>query len=527
MFRLIISEFKQLTRKPIWLFIFAVTIVVSIFLPRSSITHLTVIPGMVYFIMIMSLLLSIYGAESARADKTYQVDETLSVTPLYRKYFMAKLIYWLMLSAFIYVLFYAAVLSYIGLIHSNITSEDVYRSLVYTLLVWFIPFFFSILIGYIIYSWLPSFYSYLFIVVIWFLTMPYNSMIGLIPRNWSGWIINGDPNIIQIFSTNPLESLEINRGYFIQRIFMFLILFSGYLLAKYKIQTKIRITAALLLVISVLLPLFSPYVPYITGGNSLSSSSVIFPENKGQSQSGYRITKYIFHLNHGQSNHELKYTVNVEIEAEQDDIEFALLDDFKINSIHMNNKAVVVSRSGNLVKLQIPEKTGILQMDIETDSFIPIGPSTIQLVATTAWYPMIPDEARDPYNNAIKEQYEVHWEPANHKQIKSNLQRLSRSHWSGTAYGPTFLMGRFTEVDNVIFPKYQTAEKTERINRGLAEIFDNNNKKYNKSEQLPPYVYYVSTFYGMQANPDEAYVYPNVFPNQEILNLFYLKKGEE
>lgn len=527
MFKLIGFEFKQLNRKPIWLSIFAVTIVVSIFLPRSNITNLTVVPGMVYFIMVMSLILSIYGAESARSETNQQIDETFSVTPFYRKYFLGKLIYWLILSMIIYVIFYAAVLGYIGFVHQNITSEDVYDSFVYTFLCWFFPFFFSIIIGYVVYSVVPSLYSYLIIIVVWFLTMPYNSMIGIIPREWSGWMINGDPNIIQIFSSSPLESLGVNKGYYFQRLFMFLILFSGYLLVKYKRNNNIRITAACILLFSALIPVFSPYVPYITGGEGLSPSSLALPENKERIQSDYQVKKYRFHFKHGQSNHKLKYTVDIEIESEQDVIDIVLLDDFRINSTNMNKKPVSMNRSGNLVELKIPERNGTLQMEIETDTYSAIGPTTVQLVATTPWYPMIPSEAQDPYENGIKEDYEVYWDSPNKNQIWSNLNQLANSQWSGNAYGPTILMGKFGEIDNVVFPKYQSVERVERINKGLEQIFHDNNKKYNKSEQLPAHVYFVTTFYGMQANPEEAYIYPDVYPTQEILDLFYLRKGEK
>lgn len=526
MLKIVRMEFTQLVRKPLWFSIFALVIVASIFLPRANMTDLTVVPGMVYFVMIMTLILSLYGAEQARTEIKQQIDETFSVTPVYKKYVIGEIIYWLLLAFSIYIVFYLAVVGYIGIAHKNITIESIYQSLIYTLLCWFIPFFYSLIIGYVIYRWFPNILSYLIIIIVWFLTMPYNSMIGFLPREWGGWMINGDPNIIEVFSFYPLESLEINNGYYLQRIFMFLILISVYLLTKYKRILKIRVISIGLLAFSMLIPIFSPYVPYIIGSDSLEAATLPLSDDKIASNSDYQITKYIFHLKHGASNHKLKYKVDIEIKSEKDRISFVLLNDFQINSIKMNQNPVTIKRSDHVVQLELPESSGVLEMEIETNTYNAVGPSTIQLLATSAWYPMSPSEAKDPYGNGVKEDYEIYWESATPNSIGTNLDEKSTNYWVGKAYGPTILMGDLVKIGNVTFPEYTSLQRVKQINQGLNEIFQENNKKYNTDEKLPENIYFVTTFYGMQANPDEAYIYPDIYPTEDILRVFYRGKGD-
>lgn len=517
-------ELRQFFRKPIWTVIFALAILASIVLPRSSITDLTVVPGMVYFIMVMSLILFIYGAETARMEVSQHIDENISTMPFYKRYVWCKLLYWLSLCLIIYIIFYAAVLSYIGIVHHAIHKDNITESLLYTLLCWLLPFYYSIILGNVIYRWIPGIYSYLIIVFVWFLTMPYNSMLGFIPREWSAWIINGDPNIIEIFSTNPLESLEINKGYFMQRLFMTLILASLYLLSSYKRNLKVRTVALSVVACSLFIPFLSPFVPYITGGDSLGTATVRLPFDQDLLQSDLHVTKYSFRIKHGESNHDLNYDMDMEIESPQDRIHLVLLSDFEILSLKMNNSSVYFQRNGNLIEIQLPERRGILHWKIRTSTFIAVGPNTAQLIATMPWYPMVPKEAQNPYKYGAKEKYDIYWRsPVN--PILSNLQQNDNGHWTGTAYGPTILMGKFEHSNNIVYPRYESSERANRIYQGLTTIFKANNKKYKASEKLPNRIYYVTTFYGMQANPDEAYIYPDVYPVEDILKLFYPKAG--
>ena len=529
MLKIMKMEFLQLIRQPIWPTIFILFIIVAIFLPRANITDLTVIPGMVYFIMVMTLLLFIYGAERARLEINQQFDETISVTPLFRKYNRSTLLYWLVLSLLIYIVFYLAIVGYIGIVHRSITVGGVLESFTYTLFCWFIPFFSSIILGYVIYSWLPNIYSYLMIIGVWFLTMPYNSMVGILPREWGGWLINGDPNIIEINSVSFLESLVINNGYYIQRIFMFLIVMALYLWTRYKRNLKIKIFSISLLAVSMLVPIFSPYVPYITGKGSLDSATTLSltEEQSVTVSEEYQINKYTFNFKHGASNHDLKYRVAMDITSNTDHITLALLQDFKINTVTMSTSPVKMKRLGQLVQLELPERNGTIEMEIETSTYSPIGPTTAQLVATSAWYPMLPSEAQDPYHHGVKEDYELYWDSPMPHPILSNLDENNVNHWVGKAYGPTILMGKFDKIDNLTFPSYKLLQQIEPLTHTINEVMQKNNQEYNVSEKLPTHLYYAPVFNGIQANPDEVYINPESYSTSDIFNAFYRGEGNQ
>lgn len=525
MLNLIKMEFMQFLRNRFWLLLIIFTITISIILPRSNLTDITVIPGLVYFIMTMTLLLSIFGAEEARREISNHIDETISVTPFYKKNSLGQLLYWLLLSFVIFCLFYFATLGYIKLTYDNLTLESVIDSVKYAILCWFLPFFYSILIGYITYSLVPNLFSYLIVIVIWFLTMPYNSMIGFIPREWAGWLINGDPNITQINSSVFMESLEVNYGYYIQRIFMLTLLILFYFIKKYFRYLKIKIALASLITLSLIIPFSSPYVPYIKGSESLGSSYLNISEDIIYSD--YEILEYIFHIKHGASNHSLKYTVQLDINTNSKKVTFALLNDFNIQSVKMNNNVVSFKRLDNLVELNLPEKSGKLEMVINTDTYNAIGPTTVQLLATSAWYPMHINEAIDTYHHGIKEVYQVVWESAKQNTIITNLEEHSNKEWRGMAYGPTILMGDFERDENYVLPDIISESKVSIINKGISEIFQEYNQKNSMSKKLPDNIYYIYTFSGMQANPEEAYIYPDIYPTEDIFRIFFEGKGVE
>lgn len=526
MLKIIKLEFKQLLRVPLWFAIFILTVVASIILPRSNLTDLSVVPGMVYFVMVMSLALSIYGSEQARLEENQQMEETLSVTPNYRKFFWGRIIYWLILSALIYLLFYLTVLIYMAVVHHNTTTRDIIDSLFYTMMCWLIPFFYSLIIGYVVYRWFPSIYSYLIIIFIWFMTMPYNSLLGFLPRELSGWMINGDPNIQQIFSYIPVESLSVNKGYYIQRAFMLILLLSIYTLVSYYRSFKLKIFALCTTALAIMIPVFSPYVPYISGDDFLRSAAVSLPEASTSVGSDYKVKKYSFHLYHGESNHKFRYTVDMDLEARNSQIRFALMEDFQIKEVRMNDMPITMKRNDQIVQIELPKPKGILHMEVETNSYIAVGPTTIQLVATSAWYPMNPKEAQDPYANGIKEEYEVYWETPKPNPILTNLSQKSDQVWTGNAYGPTILMGKFSLSKEMIYPGNKSVEWMEEYQKNIEKIFEANNKKFNVPRHLPERTYYVTFFQGMQANPEESYIRLEEIPTEDIRRVFYSRKGE-
>jgi len=307
---------------------------------------------------------------------------------------------------------------------------------------------------------------------------------------------------------------------------MFLLLISAYTLVMYRRDRTKRNLAIATMVISLLIPTLSPYVPYITGSDTLGQA-VFHYNDEIQLNTGYKVNQYTFHLNHGESNHYFRYTVDMDIESQSDQISLALLEDFQVLSASLNERPIVPTRLGNVVQLELPEQIGTLHLEVETHTYQAIGPTTLQLIATSAWYPMNPLEAMDPYSQGVKEKYEIYWDSAKPNRILSNLAHPSENLWTGVAFGPTLLMGEFEHEGHLVFPRYKTLDRIQRFQQGVEDIFKDNNKKYAASAQLPPNVYYVTTFYGMQANPDEAYIYPNIYPNEDILRVFYpQKKGE-
>lgn len=525
MIKIIQFEFRKLLRKPLWLSMFLITILISIVLPRANITGLEVLAGMVYFVMIMSLVLGIYGAETARIEQKEKIEETIMVTPNHWFYSLGKIIYWGLLSLLLYIIFYGLICLYIGLKYNTLSWTGIQGTLEYTFLCWYIPFFFSIILGYVIFKFLSNIYGYVLYLVIWFLTMPYNSMLGIIPRKISGWLITGDPNLVEIFSTHPLESMEVNPGFYVQRIYMFILVISLYIYTKYRRRARVRRVVLAGVIIAFLIPLLSPYSPYITITSNIykTANSEVKITNSNQSEFKYRIRDYTFNIHHGASDHSMEYRVEMNILAENKHISLALLHDFKVQKATFNGISLDIKRGNEMITVTLPESEGKLSMDISTSSFLSVGPSTLGLIATSAWYPMHPLEALNPYNNAVKEKYKIYWKSNMPNPIISNLKQVSADFWEGEEYGPTLFMGKFSKHQNLVFPNYLTEQRILNINKGLEEIIKKYNKNYNTTAALPDHIYFVdaSVFRGMQANPDDVYVYPLVYPNQDIKRIFY------
>jgi hypothetical protein len=502
--------FKPLTGKLLWLSIFVLAGMAVLIFPALHLSEAKLFPGLVYFIMLVSLLFALYGAGGRSS--------AMETTDIWR-----RLASWLGLAFLVHLVLYAAVLGYIGFAYRNISLEGLQVTFIYTLLCWCIPFFYSAIMGYVIYSWLPCYYGYCLIVAVWFLTMPYNSILGLVPKKVAGWLVNGDPNISEVFSSQLLEGIEVNNGYYAQRMFMFLILISLYLMASYRRSLQINGAAAVLLIIAMTIPLVSPFVPYIEGKDEPQLAVFRLPAGTDEVQSDYTISKYVLHIRHGRSNHDLRYTVDMNIVSTSNRIQMALLNDFQIRSARLDQTPIIAEQRDQLVMLDLPEKQGVLHMEIETRSYHPVGPTTAQLVATSPWYPMNPLEAENPYEKATKEQYDIYWSSPAPNEIRSNLKQKSNLYWSGEAYGPTLLMGRFKEKRKVVYPHYKTVGQASGIKQRIESFVYDRNAKYRASVKLPSNLYYVSAFRGVQANPDEAYISAEANSYEDIERIFYRK----
>lgn len=508
-------------RTPLWLLLFLAILVVSLIMPAENLTSLEILPGMVYFIMAASLLLMIFGAETARMEKANYQTESLFILPKYRIHLLGKIIFWLLLSFLFYLLFYLEVIVYIGLMHGNITYESFLASLLYTLLCWFIPFFLSIVIGYLCYSAIPSIVTYVGIVLIWFLIMPYNSLTGFFAIPVSGWLVAGDPNIEQIHGTYRLEMLQLNYGFYIQRIAMLLLILSIFFAMQLK-GKKVRMVCTGGVLVALCIPLISPYVPYITESENIRSF-IIDEDLKHKDK--FNISEYNFIISHGRSNHELSYMVDIHLEAEEKEISLALLNAFTIIEARWNDESISFTHNQNLLDIQLPNNKGVLKLQVKTNSFVSVAPTFFELISTIPWYPMHPREATDPYHHALKEKYSIAIENMSPNQIYSNLPIIDNK-FVGEAYGPVLLLGDFERIGAIIAPKFKKKEQIAVHAERTQKIIEGINEKLAVSSKLPEKLYAVSTVNRFTSNPEEAFLYydERIDQSQNILESLYLKK---
>ncbi|AHD04083.1 hypothetical protein ABNC90_08710 [Paenibacillus larvae] len=327
MLRLMKFQALEFMRKPVWFVLFLGAIGVAVFLPSENLTDLYIIPSLIYMIMMMTLLFFLFGAEEARAEQMNNQIEFYRTTPKLISLLVSKLLYWLILATVVYFILYLTVVGYIQFTHHNVTIKLIGESFTYTVFCWLLPFYFSLLLGYLFYSIYPSLFSYLGIIVLWFLTTPYNSMLGFIPSWIGGWLINGDTNV-QLTATNiyPLEKMLPNTGVYIQRLFMCLLLLSlfGLIKAYQKVQLK-RVCGGLVIAVCTL-PIFSPYVPYITDPErtGLQDSVFTLPQGNLSNKLDYKISDYHIDFVHGQNNHDFNYTVDISLTSQKPEIVLAL-----------------------------------------------------------------------------------------------------------------------------------------------------------------------------------------------------------
>lgn len=519
-------ETIQFLRQPKWLVLFIGSIIISIILPRAIFSDFYNFPSMIYFVMSINLLFLFFGSEEARLEKKNHLIEQLKGLPFFNKFMINKLIYWVFISFIYYLIFYIAVILYIQFSTDELlTAHILQNTLLYTIMVWFIPFYFSILIGYLIYTLIPSILSYIFIVIVWFLIMPYNSMLGFIPNVIGAWVVNGDPNIEKIISVYQLENMKVNNGYYVQRGFMLILLTSLFALLRLNLSKKLKASVGMTSVFSLLIPFLSPYAPQIDNqhGNLLNENIFILTEEVNNKLFKYNLENYSFTIKHHGNMHELSYDVKVDIKSEQSNIQIALWDDFNVSEVKFNGDSIEYSHNNNLVSLSLPQIEGELTMSIETDSYSPIGPTTFELIGTTPWYPMNPLEAVSPYYSGKKEKYEITLE--NKSNVYSNLSKVDDRTWRGEVYGPTILKGDFINEDDDIFPIFKDHAEIELNKERIYTQIDSINIKLETDTVLTCQSFiFTTTLSAFNANPDECYnfINENIIRTETILSQIYL-----
>lgn len=524
----VIYECKQFVRRPIWIVLFIFSIVICIVLPRGNFTNFYDLPSMVYFVMTINLLFLLFGAEEARFEYKNNLSEQLRNLPYQNKYRIGKITFWGLLSFLYYLIFYASMLSYYVLFeHQELSLYNLQLTFTYTIFVWFIPFFFSILIGYIIFSLLPNISSYLLIILVWFLIMPYNSMLGFIPTFIGAWFINGDPNITQAISYYSLEIMQVNRGYFVQRSVMLFILISLYALLKLNLTIKSKYSLIVLLLFSLSIPFLSPFVPQISNEETgIDEKNYFTSTNILEKATNYTLTSYTFDINHHYNKHSLSYTVKIDLSANNSDIQLALWDEFKVKDLKFNNNHIDYLQKDNIVTLSIPELEGEIALFIETDNYDAIAPTSYELLATTPWYPMNPKEALDPYTRGEKESYYINL--SNSSGVSTNLEDVGNNQLEGEAYGPTILKGDFNKLDSFLYPSSINVKEVRVNKERVFNEVDKINQRLATNLSLSCESIIVTTLYPtFSANPNECYFFMNEDINQSsnIFTNFYLDEG--
>ncbi|KOY79987.1 hypothetical protein I6G82_18955 [Lysinibacillus macroides] len=518
-------------RQPKWSILFITSIIVSIVLPKNNLTSFSVLPLMVYFVMTINLLFLFYGAEEVRTEKKNFIIEQFKQLPLYNQMSINKLVIWGFITFGYYAIFYTTLLAYI---HYNSSEQLTFylfkTTLLYTFFMWFLPFYFSIIIGYIVFTFIPNIFSYIFMIFIWFLIMPYNSMLGFIPTSVGAWLINGDPNITSIPSILPLENMHINNGIYVQRIFMLLILITTFILLRFRVKKVVKGGLFLLLTASVLIPFISPFVPQIINEqqHSYLSGKVFEITNfKNKNAYSYNLDNYSFVIDHHKNRQELSYEVKFEIFSDFNEVHLALWDDFKIQKVLFNTEEINFEHKNNIVTLSLPKSTGELTFLVETKEYLSVGPTTFELIGTTPWYPMNPLEAANPLNESRKEHYNIKFK--NNDKVISNLSLDNTGNWKGYMYGPTLLKGEFITKDKSTYPYFKNTDEIILNKQRVQTEIDKINKKLLTEVTMTCQNYYTLTTYTtFSANPDECYFFEdeNLVQNSAILNQLFLNVGE-
>ncbi|CAM4427149.1 hypothetical protein PATA110616_14955 [Paenibacillus tarimensis] len=477
-------------------------------LPRANLTGLDVMPGMVYFIMVASLLFFLYGAEEARGEQRRYQLELVRTLPGFTGNRLGKLLFWMLFTGIFYLIFFMAVVLYILAVHGSETIHEVPHALLYTVLCWWAPFFLSTVLGYVLYSLTSSLYSYVLISLAWFLIMPYNAMVlgDLMPREVAGWLIVGDPNIELIMGIYDMESQRVNRGFFIQRAVAAVVIIGAYIGLTW--TRPVRQAALVCMAGALILPVFSPYVPYLTD-ESWSVNSYLPAAPLDEEELQYSVDHIYMKVSHGRSNHDLYYRYEADLEAESDTISFALWNDFVVEEVMLGDKRIAYTQQENLLILKLPSREGRLKLTVATRTYTSVGPNFAELPSVLPWYPMHPAEAIDPYHSGRKESYRLEVTGSESRRIHTNLSPAGKGVWEGQAYGPTIFYGEYVEDGGLLRPAFVSQKAAVRNHNAHQQIVQEARTRLAEAAEMPSKGFIMSTINEFAANPDEYFASPD------------------
>jgi hypothetical protein len=502
-----LKQFKQSLRQPFYLLLFFLAVCVSVILPRNNFERINDLPSMIYFVMGFSLLFLLYGGEQARLDMKSNLPEWIGTLPGGTRFYFQKFGYWFFFAFVWYGVFYLALLLYIKYGKNlYISAMDFTNSLVYTLLCWFLLFFISILLGYSLYTWIPSMLTYVILVAIWVLINPYNYFLGFIPDNYLAWLTVGDPNIIITDSEYRLERMIINDGALYQRLVAVLITSALFFTAVKLTRKKVVafLTAGLLLV--------SVGIVALAPSQKITESSKILEFTDAPAQNtDYEITGYDMVIHHGRENHAFSYEVDMKIKFHSPTPVFALFDAIKVRSATCNGKPIPFTRPGrDLLQVQLPNNVRnetIVSLQVTSKDYSDVNPTTFELLPTLPWYPMNPKEALDPYHQARKEEYRIDLKVRDKAQVVSNLTLNNNGILSGSVYGPTLLYGPFIK-DRIgdIKPAFASTDEAARQVDSISRAVKEGNTR-TAAALVPPKQVYLGTSHTLfTTNPDESFI---------------------
>lgn len=511
-----IYEIKSVFRRPVFLAVIFVYLIVSIFAAQSIVKSIDELPSFIYFTMGFSLLFLLYGAEQARFDIQNQLHEFLLPVPHGKKYYLHKLLGWILLTWLVYLIFYTSIVLYItNISEQTLTWQEIYTASLYTLACWYVPFFLSVLLGYTIFTIQSSLMAYPLLIALWLVISPLNRLIGILPDKWASWLAIGDPNAELTEATFMAEHMILNRGSVYQRLLAILVIFSLFLLVVpvFKKSKAVVGSSMIFLAISVGILVFAPS-QLITEEIKAQPKKGYIKQADQASHTNYKITSYKMDIEHKGNNHSFAYTAAIEFETEQDSLDLCLFDEMKVEHLLLNGQVLKYAHQGNILHIELPSSfkgKGSLQLQVHSDQYVEVNHTSFQLLATQPWYPMNPMEAAHPYQQAKKEYYEIRIQGANNGKIVSNLKQEGAA-FTGEAYGPTLVYGPYKQEENGVYfqrmggSKFKPDFYQEQVDAAIQE----GNSRLGTSIAAPSKLWLVPvTTLDASSNPDEIYLVPS------------------
>ncbi|TYP69623.1 hypothetical protein [Paenibacillus methanolicus] len=502
------KEWKQFWAQPQYWSLFAVSQLVFLGVALRLLEGWQDIPGMIFFMMAFHFLFLLYGAEQARLEAKHHTGELVSSFPNGARYYGIKLAYWVSHAAFWYGLFVVVLLLCLQRQGEAITGEIAWIIVLYTGCNWLVPFFVYMVLGYALFSLLPSLTTYVALAAVWILLSPYNHFVQLLPSPLLPWLAISDLNFSITQHLFTTEHMMISDGVRWQRLLAVLGAVAIYAAAVPLVRRKktVRLLLIPLLVGLILIPAFAPNqrLTDVYGGLTLEP-------NPFRATNAYAMNAYTMNIRHARDDHRLSYEAEISMTGKTGPIALALWDAIHIDELKLDGKPLPYERAGNWVKLVLPDGfdgTGVLRLAASTDAYPDVNATSFELLSTLPWYPMEPEEARDPMGHAKKERYDITLEGVDVDRLVTNLTKGEGEALAGEAYGPTLLNAPYAvagqHVRLIHYPERTARQKLDAV----AQLTTEWNHKLNRNVQLPETVYYVSSSANLSANPAELFIKP-------------------